>query len=118
MSAGSRARPLYFAGRRDEAPQETGSVTGEDVAMKETIRQFLLRNRAAHAIQEFGDNDSLLLNGLIDSGTMVEMILFLESEFGISVEDSDVTPENMDSLSDLVAFVAGKQRAQQTATVC
>ncbi|MGE0374273.1 MAG: acyl carrier protein [Planctomycetaceae bacterium] len=86
--------------------------------MKETIRQFLVRNRASQAIHQFSDDESLLLSGLIDSGTMVDMILFLESEFGIRVEDNDVTPENMDSLSDLVAFVVGKQRRKHTAAVC
>jgi acyl carrier protein len=51
------------------------------------------------------DSDSLLQNGVLDSTGVLELIEFLESEFGITVEDDETVPANLDSLSGLVSFV-------------
>ena len=37
--------------------------------------------------------------------------MFLEEEFGISVEDEEMIPENLDSVNNIVAFVNRKQAA-------
>jgi hypothetical protein len=36
------------------------------------------------------------------------MIAFLEETFPLTVEDSDMVPENFQTLNDITAFVAGK----------
>ncbi|MDY7231856.1 acyl carrier protein [Hyalangium rubrum] len=54
---------------------------------------------------------SLLDSGLIDSTGVLELISFIEREFGITVEDTEIVPENLDSLGRLAAFVARKQAA-------
>ena len=52
--------------------------------------------------------DSLLENGIIDSTGILEMIEFLESEFGIEVKEEETIPQNLDSLESLTRYVAGK----------
>jgi acyl carrier protein len=56
---------------------------------------------------------SLLDSGLIDSTGVLELITFIESEFGITIDDTEVVPENLDSLARITAFVTSK-RASQT----
>ena len=63
----------------------------------------------------FGDNvswlnedTSLIESGIVDSTGMLEIILFLESTFGITVEDHEVIPENLDSLKNIAAFLDRK----------
>ena len=46
--------------------------------------------------------------GIIDSTGILEVIFFLEENFGIKVEDEEMVPENLDSIDNLVAFVARK----------
>ncbi|HFE37093.1 MAG TPA: acyl carrier protein [Gammaproteobacteria bacterium] len=52
--------------------------------------------------------DSLLENGTMDSTGVMEVIHFLEEEFGITVEDEEMVPENLDSVDNIVAFVKRK----------
>jgi acyl carrier protein len=40
---------------------------------------------------------------------MLEIIAFLESEFGIRISDSETTPENLESIARIAAFVGRKQ---------
>ena len=57
---------------------------------------------------DFSDEDSFLENGIIDSTGVLELILFLEESYGIKVEDSEVTPENLDSFIAIQKFVQQK----------
>ena len=51
-------------------------------------------------------NDASLLDrGIIDSTGVLEIVLFLESEFGVKVKDSEMLPENFDSVNNIVNFV-------------
>ncbi|MDQ7991605.1 MAG: acyl carrier protein [Propionicimonas sp.] len=52
--------------------------------------------------------DSLVETGVIDSTGILELIEFLESEFGVHVEDSETVPENLDGIDRLTAFVVRK----------
>jgi acyl carrier protein len=55
-----------------------------------------------------GDSESLLDAGLIDSTGVLELVAFLEGEFGLRVADAEIVPENLDSIRAIVAFVEGK----------
>ena len=55
------------------------------------------------------DNDSSFLNeGLVDSMGVMELVAYVQSEFGIAVESREVTPENFDSVNKLANFVRRK----------
>lgn len=57
------------------------------------------------------DGASLLEAGVLDSTGVLELIEFLESDFGITVEDSETVPENLDSIAGLTRFVSAKVNA-------
>lgn len=52
----------------------------------------------------------LLDSGLIDSTGIIELVTFLESEFGIKVADEEIVPENFETISRIMAFIATKRR--------
>jgi acyl carrier protein len=58
------------------------------------------------------DEDSLLEKGIIDSTGVLELIGFIENTYQIKFDDSDLTPENLDSISNLVRFVERKRSLQ------
>lgn len=60
------------------------------------------------------DEDSLVEGGIIDSTGILELVEFLESQFGISVTDEETIPRNLGSIADLVTFVTAKQAARQS----
>jgi acyl carrier protein len=61
---------------------------------------------------ELSEDDSLIEMGVIDSTGVLQLISFLEEEFNIRVEDSEVIPQNLDSLNRLAEFVQRKTHIQ------
>ena len=56
----------------------------------------------------YPDNTSFLEEGIVDSTSVLELIIFIEENFNISVDDSEILPDNFDSISNLVAYVHRK----------
>lgn len=52
-----------------------------------------------------GDDESLFDKGVIDSMGVLELIGFLESEFGVAVREEDISEQNMGSLSSIARYV-------------
>lgn len=74
------------------------------------VRRFLLENYLFTTDDNaLTNDDSLLQKGIVDSTGMMELINFIEVEFGITVADSEMVPENLDSVSAIVAFVSSKR---------
>lgn len=76
------------------------------------IRSYILENFLFTTDEAALKNaDSLLGKGIIDSTGALELVYFLESRFGVKVEDDEMVPENLDSVDNIVAFLARKQAA-------
>lgn len=54
------------------------------------------------------DGTSFLETGIVDSTGVLEIIQFIEETFGISVDDEELVPDNLDSIDNLTAFVGRK----------
>ncbi len=75
---------------------------------KDVVRQFIISNFYVANPADLKDDTSLLDSGMVDSTGVLEVIAFLESEFGISVADNEIVPDNLDALERIVAFVERK----------
>jgi acyl carrier protein len=81
---------------------ETQSVT--DVATQ--IRTFIVDELLFGDASSLPDDDSsLLLNGVIDSTDVLELIVFIERVFAFEVPDTDVVPDNFDTVNGLARYV-------------
>ena len=82
--------------------------TNDAIAAK--IRDYLSRN-FLFSDEGFGyaDDASFLELGIIDSFGIAELLFFVEDDFGISVADHELLPDNFDSVSKLSAFIVRKQ---------
>ena len=60
---------------------------------------------------QFNDADSFMEKHIIDSTGFLELITYLEEAYGITVEDEEMLPENLDSLSAIEAYVLRKKAA-------
>lgn len=78
-------------------------------AMREEIHRFVLENYLfTDDRSQLGLDDSLLGRGIVDSTGMLEIILFIEDHCGVKVLDSEMIPENLDSVNRISNFVASK----------
>ncbi|HEB67160.1 MAG TPA: acyl carrier protein [Gammaproteobacteria bacterium] len=76
---------------------------------EEKIKSFILENFLFTDDESaIGNEESLLDRGVIDSTGVMEVILFLEEEFGVQVQDDEIIPENLDSISNIKRFVESK----------
>jgi acyl carrier protein len=75
------------------------------------IRDYIAKN-FLFSDQGYGyeDDTSFLEEGIIDSLGIIELVSFVEKEFGISVSDSELLPDNFDSIAKLSSYIAGKQK--------
>ncbi len=85
------------------------------MSVSQRVKQFIVENFYVSDPAELGDDTLLVTNGYVDSTGMLEIISFLESEFGIRITDQETTPENLESISRIAAFVASKQQQRATA---
>jgi len=83
--------------------------------LKKQVRDFVTANFYVADPASLEDRTSLLDHGIIDSTGVLEVIMFVESTFGITVEDSEMLPENLDSIERIAAFVARKTQPEPVA---
>ena len=80
--------------------------------IKDSIRTFIIDSFLfGDTSQVIADDMSLIDNNLVDSTGVLELVFFLESTFGISVKDTEVIPQNLDSIGAMAAFIESKRRA-------
>ena len=60
---------------------------------------------------EYDNDTSFIEEGLIDSTGVMELVMYLQSAFDITVDPHEVTPDNFDSVNKLVSFIRQKQPA-------
>jgi acyl carrier protein len=58
------------------------------------------------------NEDTPLLGNVIDSTGVIELIVFVQERFTISVEDEEVMTDNFGSVKNVVAFVEKKLRTE------
>ena len=57
---------------------------------------------------KYADDASFLEEGIVDSQGVMELVMFVEDEFNITVDDEDITPDNFDSVSLLADYINRK----------
>jgi acyl carrier protein len=75
---------------------------------KEKIRAFIIENFLFGNDDGLSDESSFLDEGIIDSTGVLELVSFLEEEFGIAVDDEELIPENLDSINRVTSYLEGK----------
>ena len=58
---------------------------------------------------QLGDDDSLMGKGVVDSMGVMEMLEFLSAEFGVVVDENDVTHEKIGTLNAIATYVLAHQ---------
>lgn len=76
--------------------------------VEHAVRNFLQRELGKDA-STLRLDESLLETGTIDSMGVLQLVGFLESTFGIKVEDDDLMPENFDTIGAITSFVERRQ---------
>ncbi|MBL0700419.1 MAG: acyl carrier protein [Desulfosarcina sp.] len=75
---------------------------------KQKVKEFIIENFLFGNDEGLKDDTSFLDEGIIDSTGILELVNYLEEEFGISVDDEELIPENLDSINNVGAYLVKK----------
>lgn len=76
--------------------------------IKTKIRAFLSKHLRNH---EPGDDDDIFAQGLVNSLFAMQLVTFIETEFGLAVENEDLEIENFSTINAIAALVERKAGA-------
>ena len=81
--------------------------------LRDRIRGFILENYLFTTDPSaLPLDDSLLERGVVDSSGMMEIIFFIEEKLGVVMREDEMTPDNLDSVNKIAAFVQGKLKSK------
>jgi acyl carrier protein len=90
----------------------------ESAEVGKRIQNYLVENFLLGEKLSISPTTSLLGEGILDSTGVLELVTFLEQEFGVQVGDTEMVPENLDSLANLTAFVQRKLAIPMSGASC
>jgi len=76
----------------------------------ETIKRFI-RDELQTSVDVVPPDYPLIVNKVIDSMGIMEVLTFIENEFGVAIEDEDFVLDNFESISAMVAMIDSKLAA-------
>jgi acyl carrier protein len=89
--------------------QQGGEMALAQSNVKNMIKEFIYTQRMiGRPPDSLKDSDSLLEKGILDSTGVLELVGYLEENFGFSVEDLEMIPENLGSIDNIVTYVQKK----------
>ena len=57
-------------------------------------------------------DDTPLLNGVVDSIGLMRLVAFLEDEFGVEIDDAEITAENFRTVGDISRLLERRSAAE------
>jgi len=80
--------------------------------IRQELRTFIIGNfMFGQGGDTLSNAQSFLETGVIDSTGVLELIGFLQDEFGVEVADDEMVPANLDSIAKIEAYVGRKRPA-------
>lgn len=74
-------------------------------AVMEFIRENFIMGRSGIVLDP---EVSLIESGVMDSTGVLELVEFLEATYGITIEDDELIPENLETIINIVNFLKAK----------
>ena len=82
------------------------------MSILQDIRSYIVDNILFGDGERLDEDTSFRESGVLDSTGFLELITFAEEKFGIQVDDSEVVPENFDTVRKMSEYVERKLNAK------
>jgi acyl carrier protein len=84
-----------------------------ETVINDYISRELVQNPA---LLPLADDTSLVETGILDSLSLLRLVVFLEERFGVMVGDADLLPENFASVNAICAYLRAREPGKQGVT--
>jgi acyl carrier protein len=78
------------------------------MSVVDDVREFLRTDLKVRQVDHVDPDDRLVDRGVIDSIELMQLTAFIEQKYGIVVDDPEVVPDNLGSLTAIERFVQRK----------
>jgi acyl carrier protein len=65
------------------------------------------------ALLPLANDTSLLDSGILDSLSLLRLVVFLEEQFGITMGDADLLPENFASVNAICVYLSAREPGKE-----
>ena len=77
--------------------------------MESVINDYISRELVQDAsLLPLGNATSLLETGVLDSLSLLRLVVFIQQRFGITVDDVDLIPEHFDTVDAICAYLRSR----------
>ena len=84
--------------------------------METVINDYISRELVQDpALLPLTDEASLMESGILDSLSLLRLVVFLEERFGIMVGDADLLPQNFSSVNAICAYLRARDPGKREA---
>ena len=73
------------------------------------LSQFIVTTILKQPTRVIDANEPLISSGLIDSFSLMDLALFVEDNFGVRIEDTELNSDTFDNLAQLVSLVESRK---------
>lgn len=81
----------------------------DDTQVREQVRKFIGCHVRGH---ELGDDEDIFASGFVNSMFAMQLVMFVEQTFGVTVEDEDLEIDNFRSVNAIAGLVGRKTQGQ------
>jgi acyl carrier protein len=79
---------------------------------KERIRRFIQEDVLLELRDAPLGDDTPLLDGILDSMSLMRLVAFLEEDFGVEIDDTAITAENFRTVEDIARLIGASEAAE------
>lgn len=83
-------------------------IAGSGSNPKDVIRTYIIENLLLGQGEAIDDDTSLLDAGALDSTAAMELVSFLEQTFQVEIQDREINPDNLETVSRISAMIQRK----------
>ena len=84
--------------------------------MENVINDYISREIVQDpTVLPLSNDTSLLKGGILDSLSLLRLVVFLQDRFQLTVDETDLLPENFDSVDAICAYLRAREPGKQEA---
>lgn len=80
-----------------------------DEAVTASLEKYIAGQVLKQPSRRITSDEALISSGLIDSFSLMDLALFVEDNFGVRIEDTELNADTFDSLAQLTALIESRR---------
>ena len=76
-----------------------------DETIYSNLSEYIAIEILKHPKREIAADEAIISSGLIDSFNLVDLALYVEDNFGVHIDDTELNADTFDTLDQLVSLI-------------